>query len=332
MKKVLILHSTTIPYKRQIPDQENYIWGDCQFVFDPTAEYDYVVGTTHKLFKSKVPKERCVLFLGEPPMIFKYKHSYLKQYGHVYGCHQDLVKKGLITDSFSIMVWMAGCTFNPHKNIWEPEGVTYSEMKTMEISAYNRMDKACIVSRDKSKTPGHKKRMMFIKKVLENNRDLVDVYGTGFKPIGDKLELYSRYKYVLTLENCQYHNYWTEKLADTYLAGAFPLYYGCPNISDYFSDESYTPVDINNYESTIETLKSHIKNSIYEKSIDSIKVARNEVLDHYNYFSMIRDIIDEIDKHNPPTFDNPTRRYIIKPQPTLPLWTRIRNRVFNYFK
>lgn len=332
MKRILMLYNTTIPYKRQIPDQKTFIWGDCQFVFDPNEDYDYVVGTIREVIESKVPKERCILFLSEPPMIFKYKESFLKQYGHVYGCHRDLVEKGLITDSFSIMIWMAGCTFNSQKNIWEPEGVTYSQMKAMEISAENRMDKACIVASNKTKTPGHKERVSFINRILENNSDLVDVYGTGFKPIGDKLELYSRYKYVLTLENCQYHNYWTEKLADTYLAGAYPLYYGCPNIEDFFSRGAYTPIDINDYDSTIETLKSHIKNRVYENSIDSIKEAKKEVLDHYNYFSMVRDIIDEIDKQHPPRFNNLSRRYIINPQLSLSLWTRIKRRVFNDYK
>lgn len=332
MKRVLIRQSTSIPYKRQVPDQENFVWGDCKFIFDEQEDYDYVVGTNHKLFESKVPKERCVLFLGEPPMVFKYKKSYLKQYGHIFGCHQDLIKKGLITDSFSIMIWMAGCTYNPQKNIWEPQGVTYNQLKAMNISALGRKDKACIVTSNKSNTPGHKERMAFLNRILSEKVDFIDIYGNGFKPIGDKLDLYSSYKYVITLENCRYHNYWTEKLSDTYLAGAYPLYYGCPNIDEYFPKDSYTPIDINNYEETLNTLRSLIKEDRFSKALHSIREARELVLDKYNYFSMVRDIIDDIDKTNPPKFDNPDLRYIIKPQPTLPLWTRIKRRVFKIYK
>ena len=332
MKKVLIRHSTSIPYKRQIPDQNNYIWGDCQFVFDANEDYDYAVGTDHKLFESKVPKERCVLFLGEPPMVFKYKKSYLKQYGHVYGCHQDLAKKGLITDSFSIMIWMAGCTYNPQIRDWEPGGVTYSQIKEMPVSASGRMDKACIVASNKSNTPGHKERMAFLNRILEEKLDFIDIYGTGFTPVGDKLELFSKYKYVIALENCQYHNYWTEKLADTYLAGSYPFYYGCPNIKDYFPENAYTPININNYEETIETIKSLIDENLYEKRLVDVCAAKELVLDKYNYFAMVRDIIDSIDKENPPRLASPSDRYIIKPQPKVPLWTRIKRRVFNLYK
>lgn len=58
----------------------------------------------------------------------------------------------------------------------------------------------------------------------------------------------SKYKYVLAIENGQCMDYWTEKLADSYLAGCYPIYYGCPNISDYFKQDSMLKVDIRDYE------------------------------------------------------------------------------------
>ena len=44
------------------------------------------------------------------------------------------------------------------------------------------------------------------------------------------LELLSRYKFVLTIENAACDDYVTEKLWDALAAGAVPVYAGAPNI------------------------------------------------------------------------------------------------------
>ena len=48
-----------------------------------------------------------------------------------------------------------------------------------------------------------------------------------------KLEVYSRYHFVIAFENSISTDYVTEKYFDAILAGAIPIYMGAPNISDY---------------------------------------------------------------------------------------------------
>lgn len=43
--------------------------------------------------------------------------------------------------------------------------------------------------------------MNFANKILKNHIDLIDIYGNGYNPIDDKLEVLSKYKYVLAIEN-----------------------------------------------------------------------------------------------------------------------------------
>jgi hypothetical protein len=50
----------------------------------------------------------------------------------------------------------------------------------------------------------------------------------------DKFELFERYQYSLVIENSSQPNYFTEKLIDCLLTKTIPIYYGCPNISEYF--------------------------------------------------------------------------------------------------
>jgi len=55
----------------------------------------------------------------------------------------------------------------------------------------------------------------------------VDVFGSQSKrPVKTKIEVASRYKFVMCFENDLYPGYITEKLLDAYLCGAVPLYWG----------------------------------------------------------------------------------------------------------
>ena len=47
----------------------------------------------------------------------------------------------------------------------------------------------------------------------------------------------------IALENSSHAHYWSEKLADTYLGWSFPFYWGCPNTSDYFPEQSLCQID-----------------------------------------------------------------------------------------
>ena len=47
----------------------------------------------------------------------------------------------------------------------------------------------------------------------------------------DGLENYS---YSIAIENESLKNYFSEKFTDCILARTIPIYYGCPNISDFF--------------------------------------------------------------------------------------------------
>jgi hypothetical protein len=85
------------------------------------------------------------------------------------------------------------------------------------------------------------------------------------------------------LENSQQENYWTEKLADAFLSWCVPIYWGCPNIYDYFPNDSYYLLDIN-HPNPIEQINEIIKRPI---NIESLGKARNIILDKYNLWEVI---------------------------------------------
>ena len=175
--------------------------------------------------------------------------------------------------------------------------MSYQDFKHYEAKE-SRLDKVCFITSNKKFTKGHRDRVNFANKILKNHIDFIDVYGNGYNPVDDKLEVMSKYKYVLAIENGQCMDYWTEKLADSYLAGCYPTYYGCPNISDYFKQDSMLKVDIRDYEKTISAIKKIIDQDLFSASKEAVSVARNLVLDKYNMFNLIANEVNKIDSYS----------------------------------
>jgi hypothetical protein len=58
--------------------------------------------------------------------------------------------------------------------------------------------------------------------------------------IGDsKVPLFLDYQYSVVIENCRENNYFTEKLIDCLITKTIPIYYGCPNISNWFDTRGW---------------------------------------------------------------------------------------------
>ncbi|WP_113911913.1 glycosyltransferase family 10 domain-containing protein [Roseovarius dicentrarchi] len=62
----------------------------------------------------------------------------------------------------------------------------------------------------------------------------LDVMGRGYKPFAAKAEGLAPYRYSVVIENVRERNYFTEKLVDAILCQTVPIYWGCPNIADFF--------------------------------------------------------------------------------------------------
>jgi hypothetical protein len=88
------------------------------------------------------------------------------------------------------------------------------------------------------------------------------------------------------LENSAVLDYWTEKLADAYLGAALPIYYGCPNLSDYFSPAAYVPINLDTGAS-LAKIERVIDSQLYEHTVENLRTARELVLNKYNLFPML---------------------------------------------
>ncbi|MEO6070242.1 MAG: glycosyltransferase family 10 [Chitinophagaceae bacterium] len=130
---------------------------------------------------------------------------------------------------------------------------------------------------------GHIKRLTFLKKI--SGKVEFDLWGRGFKNMEDKSDGLLPYKYTIVVENSMHLDYWSEKLADAFLCGCLPFYYGCPNAETYFNKDAFIRIDIKNPQEAIRIINRAIKNGEWEKRKNLIEEARNLVINNYEFFS-----------------------------------------------
>jgi hypothetical protein len=107
---------------------------------------------------------------------------------------------------------------------WVPEWPGLDVAKTRMCS---------LIASAKRRLPGHALRHEMVSWVRGTGQD-VEVMGHGYRSFAAKSEGLAAYRYSVVIENSQEENYFTEKLVDAMLCKTVPIYWGCPNIGDYF--------------------------------------------------------------------------------------------------
>jgi hypothetical protein len=294
MKRVLFPSIDHLPLQRQFPAESNCAWGDYEFTWDRNSDYDYVVVVDDVGAKVNVDcsKENIILFTGEPPFVKIYPDKFLNQFGAVFTCQKQILKHHNAYRSMPPLPWMTGCDLKANSHTSENEGMTYDDFQKFDNQA--RLDKICLITSNKKLSKGHRQRVDFALKLKQAMPRQVDIYGNGFRNIPDKFDVQSKYKYSVVIENSSYPDYWTEKLADTYLAGSYPIYFGCPNINDYFTNDELSLIDIKDFDAAVATIKKIIDVHKYDHSIEALQNAKRKVLNKYNMFAVIADKLNSI--------------------------------------
>ena len=145
-----------------------------------------------------------------------------------------------------------------------------------------------IVASTLSGLPGHKNRLEFINKLLTRYPDLnAHTFGKGRKQeLVRKIDGLHDYRFSIAIENSCIPSYITEKFYDCIIAGCVPLYYGAPNISEYFPIDSYIPLPINDIEECFQII-NELSESDYERRIPALIEARNLIREKYSLGSVI---------------------------------------------
>lgn len=274
------------PFMRQAP-KGIAKWGQYIFTineYNNKCDFCVVYGGLGKKELVHCPKSQTILITNEPPSVKKYNKTFTNQFGTVLTCHKN-IKHPHVLYTQQALPWWVGHKTMSQKKIPDSDK-TYDELsKTNTIPQKTKL--LSVITSNKSFTKGHKKRLAFLKTLQQEFGDSIDIFGKGFNDINDKWEALATYKYHLVLENTNINDYWTEKLADAFLAQCYPIYYGCPNITKYFPNNSLTIIDINKIKKSIQIIRSTITSNTFEKNIPEINIAKSLILNKYQLFPMI---------------------------------------------
>jgi hypothetical protein len=185
--------------------------------------------------------------------------------------------------------------------------VPFNDLKKMEY--HNKNKTLSIVSSGKNNLPGHKFRINILEEYSQRRPYSIDIYGKGIKKyinsisykgspcpgsmtsVSDKYDFMADYKYYLSIENGQMKDYFTEKISDALLSWCMPIYWGCPNILDYFPRDSLHI--LSDKKDIVRQIDKIINSPIKDKNIEAISKARELVLYRYNVWDIVNNIIKE---------------------------------------
>ncbi len=284
-------------FLRQTPNA-NGVWGDCRFIVNsPVEKCDWWV-VCHNSGLTETETTMCdpdhIVYVSLEPYDSWLPKDFLDQFSRVVLSDRD-IKHPRITFKTGLN-WWVGIRVNfkdtGAHNFTPQYTLDYDSLSAMTCTEKNKF--MSVICSTKSLWPGHKKRLNFLEKLRSHPISAhIDFFGGVENPIDDKWEATAPYKYQLVLENAIIPGYWTEKLADSYLGFAYPVYYGCPNIHEYFSNNALSVIDIDKFDKTVATLEELFANDPYEKHLPAINCARNQVLNEYNIFQLMADICDQ---------------------------------------
>ena len=279
-------------FLRQTPGG-NGIWRDCKFIVNkPLKNCDWWFvchgsGLGEKESTCCPPNHVVYISMEPTEEVSGCKKEFIAQFSQVVMTDRNFSHKRITYSNG--MSWWVGIRV-AHDGIHHFDPVYkygYDQFMAMD-GIPNKKNKFSLIVSQKTSLPGHRKRLEFVDRLMNHPiSEFIDVYGSGHRQVEDKWEAIAPYKYHIVLENNVIPDYWSEKLGDAYLGFSYPIYYGCPNIHDYFDSKSLQVIDINEFNDVVERLKSLLLSDVYEENFENIKSSRMRILNDYNIFELM---------------------------------------------
>lgn len=263
---------------RQTPHRQG-IWENIKFTLEPVDRCDYLVFLNNLMpveVRTQCPPENIWAVMQEP---------YLRG-------HSDwLIEKH---DFFAKV-------FTHHPPSPDPKYIashpalpwyvnrSYDQLATMPAPAKTKQVSWVVGNADD--LPGHAQRYALLKAIQQDPKLDIDLFGRAVKPIADKWDGLAPYHYSLAIENSSSQDYWTEKVADCFLARTVPIYYGCTNLEDYFPKEAFIRLDITDPLASLATLRKILKSDDPGQRQAAVEEARELVLNRYQLFPFMAGMI-----------------------------------------
>jgi hypothetical protein len=273
------LHGPVETWFRQTPAGDG-IFGTTRFAADSTdgrAGWLVVCDEPPPGFKTSVPREHRVLFLGEPTAYKNYKHAYRDQFGIIVGPTRFRDFRGVQVIQHPALPWHYG----QHRRLaWAD--MLRPKAKSAGISVF---------CSDKTFTKVQEARIRFVDALKRHFGPLVHHFGNGFNRIAEKADGLDPYRYTIALENNTEANFWTEKLADAYLGHAFPFYAGGAVSADDLDPAARIDVSLAQPEQALALIEGALASRIFEQRETLLCAQRRAIMLRHNFFAVADRVI-----------------------------------------
>jgi hypothetical protein len=201
-------------------------------------------------FATRVPRERRIIVISEPPAIVRYRPGFLAQFGTAVTPFDLPGFSGNLVRSQPAIPWFYGCTFGKGREpAWR---YTFEELEA--LTPPPKINAISAVLSKKNQAPLHVARVTCAEELVRRFPENIRLFGSGFDPIDDKAEAIDPYRFHLALENTRDPYYWSEKIADAYLGWAMPVYEGCTGIANSFPEASFARIDVHDIPAAVRTV------------------------------------------------------------------------------
>jgi hypothetical protein len=208
-----------------------------------------------------------IAFLWEPksfmPRIYHNAEKFEDFYDLIFTYDEDLLKRG-------------------PKYVFLPPDISILDEKYYKIHPKNKL--VSMVYSNKKQLPGHKLRFLIAENLIPriNFSEKIDLFGTGTGVfLEDKGHACVDYMFQIATENSKVKNYYCDKILDCFVTGTIPIYWGCPNIGDFFDERGIITfetaaelrdillsIDEKKYLSMLEYAKINFKKALKYQQID----------------------------------------------------------------
>ncbi len=253
-------------------------WGRCSFLLNPPkdtiADFWIVAGNARPKDRMVCAPQNTLLIAAEPLEKKSYPHRYYQQFHWVVDSHSASNHPRLSIEPLGFC-WHIGM-----QQPGSQYAFGYDRLYSLPRPA--KENRISVVCSDNRFTAGQRLRLDFLDEVKQELGDRIVHFGRGYTPISDKLDAILPHRFHLALENCSLPNYWSEKIADAYLAWAFPLYVGCPNLEDVMPSRSFVRIDPANAPESVAIMKRLLESPLTDAEHNAVAAGRNAILNVFN--------------------------------------------------
>lgn len=245
---------------------------DCVVVFDGVPRSRVV----------KVKAGNLIFVAGEPPESQYYTRHFLSQFDVSYCAHPSHLERSNNIVSQHFNNWHFGFDSEARSFRYSYEDIMYFEppQKTENMS---------VIVSNLAYMPNHLKRLRFVDALRTTFKDQIDVFGRGHNFIQYKEDAILPYRFHFCFENTIRNHLWTEKISDSLLGFALPLYAGAPNIDSFFPNGCVTSLDLDDIERSLGIVDKLLQSPEvhYASMLPVLKQARRRLIQDYSFTSLI---------------------------------------------